>query len=76
MERALRDEYEAIVDEVAASVTAENAEAALALLAYPERIRGFGPVRAEGAKLAQAKLPGLVAAYRSARKSSDLAAAE
>jgi len=76
MERRLRDDYARIVDEVAGSLSAENADRAAALLAYPETIRGFGPVRERSAREAEARVPALLAAYRAPARSKDLAAAE
>ena len=37
--------YEALLDEVAARLTAVNYKAAVQLVSVPEQIRGFGPVR-------------------------------
>ncbi|WP_349358311.1 indolepyruvate ferredoxin oxidoreductase family protein [Stappia sp.] len=76
MERRLRDDYARILDEVAGSLSAENAERAAALLAYPESIRGFGPVREQAAREAEARVPALLAAYRATAGTRDLAAAE
>ena len=42
MERQLRDDYEALVDEVAAGLTKANLAAARDLLAFSETVRGFG----------------------------------
>ena len=64
MERRLRDDYVAVVEEVAGTLSQANADQALALLAYPEGIKGFGPVRETSAKRAEAKVPDLLAAYR------------
>jgi len=44
-ERALCARFEAMVDEIARSLTDRNRDAALALLALPMEIRGFGPVK-------------------------------
>ena len=66
-ERRLRDDYERIVDEVAGSLEAGNATAALALLAFPRSIRGFGPVREASMREAEARLPELLAAFREGR---------
>jgi indolepyruvate ferredoxin oxidoreductase len=52
-ERALIGEYEALINEVLAKLTADNKEVALQLAALPEEIRGYGHVRA--ANLAQAR---------------------
>ncbi len=44
-ERAALTRYEALLDEVAARLTAANYTAAVQLVSVPEQIRGFGPVR-------------------------------
>ena len=44
-ERAALKRYEALLDEVAARLTAANYNAAVRLVSVPEQIRGFGPVR-------------------------------
>jgi len=53
-ERALIAEYEHDIATVLAGLNRENLEAGAALLAVPDMIRGFGPVKE--AKLAQARL--------------------
>ncbi|WP_428698501.1 indolepyruvate ferredoxin oxidoreductase family protein [Stappia sp.] len=75
MERRLRDDYERIVEEVTSALERDNAAAALALLAYPGRIRGFGPVRAKAAAEAERGVPVLLDAFRQGR-AAKLAAAE
>jgi indolepyruvate ferredoxin oxidoreductase len=64
-ERTLRDEYLALAAEIAARLRPDNHVVAVALLAQPAKIRGFGPVKE--AALAQAALArkGLLAAFRS-----------
>jgi len=44
-ERAALTRYEALLDDVAARLTAANYTAAVQLVSVPEQIRGFGPVR-------------------------------
>ncbi len=51
-ERALRDDYFALVDELCATLTADNKGTWLQLAQLPERIRGFGHVKARNAALA------------------------
>src|SRR5450830_1641026 len=48
-ERTLRDDYFALVDELCATLTAENKGTWLQLAQLPERIRGFGHVKARNA---------------------------
>ncbi|MEW5248170.1 indolepyruvate ferredoxin oxidoreductase family protein [Microbulbifer sp. 2201CG32-9] len=45
MERALIGEYETLVNRVLGQLNGENHEAAVELLRYPDRIRGYGPVK-------------------------------
>jgi indolepyruvate ferredoxin oxidoreductase len=45
LERRLLKEYEADLDVIEAKLSVDNSEAALALAAYPLRIRGFGHVK-------------------------------
>ncbi|AVR96458.1 indolepyruvate ferredoxin oxidoreductase family protein [Pseudoduganella armeniaca] len=51
-ERAQRDEYFALLDELCAGLTAENKGTWLKLAQLPERIRGFGHVKARNAQAA------------------------
>ena len=52
-ERRLRSEYFGIVDKLAAGLTAENRAAALKLAQVPEKIRGYGHVKAANMEAAQ-----------------------
>jgi indolepyruvate ferredoxin oxidoreductase len=65
-ERALIGEYEALIDEVLAKLTADNKEVALQLAALPEEIRGYGHVKERHVKAARAKWDGLMARWRGA----------
>ena len=47
MERRLRDEYLATVEDILARLDASNIEAGIALACYPDEIRGYGPVKEE-----------------------------
>ncbi|MYZ48240.1 indolepyruvate ferredoxin oxidoreductase family protein [Propylenella binzhouense] len=51
-ERKLLSDYEAIVDRIARELDREKHEAALALAAYPRKIRGFGHVKERQAAVA------------------------
>jgi indolepyruvate ferredoxin oxidoreductase len=73
MERRLLADYEARVAEVVRTLTADRLEAAVALLGYPERIRGFGHVKERHVRAVEAELPALEAAFRA--PASTLAAA-
>jgi len=64
MERQLLADYEGILNEIANKLDDGNHAAALALAAFPEKIRGFGPVKEASAKKALAALPALQEAFR------------
>ncbi|UHQ55282.1 indolepyruvate ferredoxin oxidoreductase family protein [Microbulbifer sp. YPW16] len=53
MERQLIGEYEQLVDRVIGSLNADNHAAAIELLSYPDRIRGYGPVKEASVEEAQ-----------------------
>jgi indolepyruvate ferredoxin oxidoreductase len=67
-ERGLIGTYEAMLDEVAASLTAENRFAAIALAAAPDQVRGFGPVKMAAMDKFDAQWPQLLQRYRGIRK--------
>jgi len=46
VERRLLQEYEAFLDELQSALSSENYETALALARLPEKIRGFGHIKA------------------------------
>jgi indolepyruvate ferredoxin oxidoreductase len=46
MERRLLADYETTLSDIASRLTVENHAAAVALARYPEKIRGFGHVKA------------------------------
>jgi indolepyruvate ferredoxin oxidoreductase len=65
-ERRVLAEYEALVDRIAAEVTAESLAAATALAGYPDLIRGFGPVKSASIAAAEAERDRLLATYEPA----------
>ena len=67
-ERALIATYEAMLDEIGTSLTAENRFAALALAAAPDAVRGFGPVKLAAMDKFDAQWPNLLRRYRGARQ--------
>lgn len=67
MERRLIAEYEALLDEFARTLDASSYEAAVALAALPEKIRGFGHVKERHVKAAEGERQGLLEAYRNKR---------
>src|SRR5690606_17596695 len=63
-ERALLADYEALIDEIAATLTPANHAAAVALAAWPAAVRGFGPVKAANLARAQGEKRALIARFR------------
>lgn len=53
MERSLITKYETLVNEVIGKLNAENHSAAIALLNYPDKIRGYGHIKEKNVKLAE-----------------------
>ena len=66
MERRLIKLFEADAGMVLQETTPERMEAAMALLAWPLKVRGFGPVKAANAEDAQLERKNLRAAFKSA----------
>jgi len=66
-ERKLVADYEAMLDEVLAKLTPDNHAYAVGLAAIPEKIRGFGPVKARHLAVAQADEAALLEQFRSGR---------
>jgi indolepyruvate ferredoxin oxidoreductase len=64
MERALLARYETTLDEILARLNPQNHGLATELAAVPERIRGFGHVKAASVKEAEARWADLLAALR------------
>ena len=60
----LRADYEKLLDEIAAKLTPENYESAVALAALPEKIRGFGHVKLQSVEAAKAEETALLARFR------------
>ena len=63
-ERALIADYEALCRELAAGLTPDNFATALALAALPEKIRGFGHVKARAMAAAEEERRRLMEAWR------------
>jgi indolepyruvate ferredoxin oxidoreductase len=59
MERTLRDRYFALIDEIVVRLDGTNLEAAVVLASYPDEIRGYGPVKDESVKQAEARVEAL-----------------
>ncbi|MDB5591081.1 indolepyruvate ferredoxin oxidoreductase family protein [Enterovirga sp.] len=65
VERQLVRDYEAMLDEVLAGLTAENHAAAIGLASIPEKIRGYGHVKARHLEAAKREEAELFARFRS-----------
>ncbi|PWR24457.1 indolepyruvate ferredoxin oxidoreductase family protein [Zavarzinia aquatilis] len=63
-ERRLRDEALALAEEIARDLSRDNHAAAVALMALPARIRGFGPVKMKAVAEAEAARARLLAEFR------------
>ena len=64
-ERKLIADYEAMLDEILAKLTPDNHAYAVGLAAIPEKIRGFGPVKARHLVAAKADEAALLEQFRS-----------
>ncbi|MEM8552897.1 MAG: DUF6537 domain-containing protein, partial [Pseudomonadota bacterium] len=58
-ERRLLDEYRSTLDTITAHLSADRLDAALALAAWPDTIKGYGPVRAAAMARARHAVPAL-----------------
>ncbi|SPD56941.1 Indolepyruvate ferredoxin oxidoreductase (fragment) (plasmid) [Cupriavidus taiwanensis] len=67
-ERALVNDYLAMVEEFAASLSADNLDTALALAALPDDIRGYGHVKEASMAAAAVRREALLAQYRGAAR--------
>jgi indolepyruvate ferredoxin oxidoreductase len=68
MERQLICDYELQIEEILENLTTENLDAAVALAEVPERIRGFGHVKARHVEEARVQWETLRAAFLNARE--------
>ncbi len=64
-ERKLVADYEAMLEEILAKLTPDNHALAVGLAAIPEKIRGFGPVKARHLAAAKAEEATLFEQFRS-----------
>jgi indolepyruvate ferredoxin oxidoreductase len=67
IERRLVADYEALLDEVLSKLTADNHPLAVGLAAIPEKIRGFGHVKARHLAAAKADEAALLEQFRSGK---------
>ena len=73
-ERALLSEYESLLDEIAAKLSADNHATALALASIPDKIRGYGHVKERSIIAAKGEEAALLAAFREGRAPAKIAA--
>jgi indolepyruvate ferredoxin oxidoreductase len=73
-ERRLIAEYEALVTEIAAKLTPDNHALAVGLASIPEKIRGYGHVKARHLETAKKEEAALLAEFRSGPPAVKLAA--
>jgi indolepyruvate ferredoxin oxidoreductase len=66
IERRLIADYEKLVDELLAKLNASNHAVAVALAALPEKIRGFGPVKAASLVKVDAERKALLSRFETA----------
>ncbi len=62
MERAMIDQYAADLDRAIAALRPQTIDAAVALAAWPDTVRGFGPVKLANRRRAEETRTGLLAA--------------
>jgi indolepyruvate ferredoxin oxidoreductase len=74
LERQLRADYEALLDEIVAGLTPDNHALAVALASIPDKIRGFGHVKQQHIATAKAEEKALLAQFRNAPENVRLAA--
>jgi indolepyruvate ferredoxin oxidoreductase len=67
VERRLIRDYEAMIEEILAALTAHNHAAAVSLAALPERIRGFGHVKQASIEQVASEQARLLPEFRAAK---------
>jgi indolepyruvate ferredoxin oxidoreductase len=72
-ERALISDYETIVDELAARLSPDNHTQAVAIAAVPEKVRGFGHVKAPAVAAARTEWQQRMAQFRTGRATAQAA---
>ena len=66
-------DYESVLDEIVSGLAPETWPAAVALAAYPEKIRGYGPVKDAAIDRAHATREELRRAFRSGARPAQAA---
>ena len=72
-ERQVLVDYEGVLDEIVSGLTPDTWAAAVTLAAYPEKIRGYGPVKDASIDRAHATREDLVRAFRSGDRPAEAA---
>ena len=73
-ERALIDEYQAIVDELTERLSPDNHGSAMAIASMPSKIRGYGHVKETAIKAARAEWRDLMQTWRAGKSTASVAA--
>ena len=76
MERQLLADYETVLDEIIAGLSADNLQAAIALANYPDIIKGFGHVKERNVEKAKVERRSLRAGFKNVGGLDALEAAE
>ena len=76
MERQLLADYEIVLDEILAGLSAGNLEAAIALANYPDTIKGYGHVKERNVTRANGERMQLRAGFKNVGGLESLEAAE
>ncbi len=74
VERKILADYEALIDEIVTRLTPRNHATAVALARVPEKIRGFGHIKARHIALAQAEEARLLLEFRATEAPAKAAA--
>ncbi len=69
LERRLIEDYRARIADIAARLTPENLDAAIAIASLPDDIRGYGPVKRASIDAADKRLAGLMDSFNQPRSS-------
>ncbi len=71
MERRLIRDYEAVLDEILASLDSRNLDRAIELASLASGIRGFGPIKAASVERYEKALPASVERFRASAEEAE-----
>ncbi len=74
LERRMITEYETLIEQIAATLSADNYPIAVALASLPERVRGFGHVKLKSIQAAASEREVLLGRFHAARAHTEIAA--